>query len=145
MVQVIAASAECSFSALKRIKSYLCNTMTQESWNHCMLQQHMHHEKTDEPDLVHVEKEFVSVCEGRNLEIIVLRLIYGYVLLVITYIILYWICTIHKVSTLSPPSPLPAPNLTWAYCHQETVLYQSVLLKPSVKKPVINNSYYYFV
>ncbi len=34
----------------------------QERLNHCVLL-HMHHEKTDELDLVDVAKEFVSVCE----------------------------------------------------------------------------------
>ena len=64
-IPVTTASAERSFSALKRIKTYLRNTMTQERLNHCMLL-HMHHEKTDELDLVHVAREFVSVCERRK-------------------------------------------------------------------------------
>ena len=43
-IPVTTSSAERSFSALKRIKDYLRNSMTQERLNHCMLL-HMHREK----------------------------------------------------------------------------------------------------
>ena len=36
-IPVTTASAECSFSALKCIKTYLRNSMTQQRLNHCML------------------------------------------------------------------------------------------------------------
>ena len=51
--------------ALKRIKDYLRNSMTQERLNHCMLL-HMHREKTDNLDLIEIAKEFVSRCERRK-------------------------------------------------------------------------------
>ena len=64
-IPVTTSSAERSFSALKRIKDYLRNSMTQERLNHCMLL-HMHREKTDNLDLIEIAKEFVSRCERRK-------------------------------------------------------------------------------
>ena len=64
-IPVTTSSAERSFSALKRIKDYLRNSMTQERLNHCMLL-HMHREKTDNLDLIDLAKEFVSRCERRK-------------------------------------------------------------------------------
>ena len=48
-IPVTTASAERSFSALKRIKTYLRNSITQHRLNHCMLL-HVHRQQTDELD-----------------------------------------------------------------------------------------------
>ena len=58
-ILVTTASAERSFSALKRIKTYLRNSITQHRLNHCMLL-HVHRQQTDELDLNTIAKEFVS-------------------------------------------------------------------------------------
>ena len=57
-IPVTTASAERSFSALKRIKTYLRNSMTQQRLNHCMFL-HVHLKETDQVDLNDVAKEFV--------------------------------------------------------------------------------------
>lgn len=53
------ASSERSFSALRRVKSYLRSTMTQERLNHLMLI-HVHKEKADSLHLKEVINEFVT-------------------------------------------------------------------------------------
>ena len=58
------ASSECSFSALRRIKTYLRTTMTQQRLNHLMLL-HVNKEKTDALDLLQVGRDFVAGREGR--------------------------------------------------------------------------------
>ena len=45
-IPVTTATAEQSFSALKRIKTYLRNSMTQQRLNHCFIL-HIHRQKTD--------------------------------------------------------------------------------------------------
>ena len=65
-IPVTTASAERSFSALKRIKTYLRNSMTQQRLNHCMLL-HIHREQTEQLDLTDIAKEFVSRNERRKL------------------------------------------------------------------------------
>lgn len=57
-IPVTTASAERSFSALKRIKTYLRNSMTQQRLNHCMLL-HVHVTLTDQLDLTDIAKEFI--------------------------------------------------------------------------------------
>ena len=64
-IPVTTASAERSFSALKRIKSYLRNSMTQQRLNQCMLL-HVHHQKTDDLILTEIAKEFVERNERRQ-------------------------------------------------------------------------------
>ena len=59
-IPVPTASSECTFSALKRIMTYLCNSMTQEHFNHCLI---LHVQ-----NLVESAKEFVSRCERRKKE-----------------------------------------------------------------------------
>ena len=50
-VPVTTATAERSFSWLKRINKYLRNSMTQQRLNHCILL-HIHCNKTDNLDLI---------------------------------------------------------------------------------------------
>ena len=64
-IPVTTASAERSFSALKRIKTYLRNSMTQQRLNHCMLL-HVHVTLTDHLDLTDIAKEFVRRNERRR-------------------------------------------------------------------------------
>ena len=58
------ATSERTFSALRRVKSYLRTTMTQSRLNHLMLL-HIHKEKTDDLDLIEVANEFVQHSEHR--------------------------------------------------------------------------------
>ena len=58
------ATSERSFSALRRLKTYLRSTMTQERLNHLMIL-HVHKEATDSMDLDTVANEFVSGTEHR--------------------------------------------------------------------------------
>ena len=58
------AVSERSFSALRRIKTYMRATMTQTRLNHCMLL-HIHKEKTDELDLVWLGNEFTKPVQNR--------------------------------------------------------------------------------
>ena len=58
------ASSKWSFSAMRRIKSYLCYTMSQGRLNHLMLL-HVHKDLTDGLKLVDVANAFVSGSENR--------------------------------------------------------------------------------
>ena len=58
------AVSERSFSALRRIKTYMRATMTQKRLNHCMLL-HIHKEKTDELDLLWLGNEFTKPVANR--------------------------------------------------------------------------------
>ena len=66
-IPVTTTSAERSFSALKRIKTYLRNSMTQQRLNHCMLL-HVHRKETDELDLTDLGREFVTRKNDRRKE-----------------------------------------------------------------------------
>ena len=59
-IPVTSASAERTFSALRRLKNFLRSTMTQPRLNSVMLL-HIHKDKTDDIDLLAVAKEFISV------------------------------------------------------------------------------------
>ena len=59
------ASSERSFSALRRVKSYLRTTMKQERLNYLMLL-HVHKDKTDKMDLKSILNEFVSYSDHRS-------------------------------------------------------------------------------
>ena len=65
-IPVTTATAERSFSALRRIKTYLRNSMTQQMLNHCMLL-HIHRQKLDELDidLSVIAKELIQRNERR--------------------------------------------------------------------------------
>ena len=58
------AVSERSFSAMRRVKTYLRNTTGQERLNHLMML-HVHCEKTDSLDLTKVANEFVSYRDRR--------------------------------------------------------------------------------
>ena len=58
------AFSECSFSAMRRIKTYLRSTTGQERLNHLMLL-NFHKEKLDDLDLVFIANQFVSGSEHR--------------------------------------------------------------------------------
>ena len=58
------ASSERSFSALRKIKTYLRTTMTQQHLNNLMLL-HVNKEKIHALDLLQVGREFVTGREGR--------------------------------------------------------------------------------
>ena len=59
------AASERSFSTLRRVKSYLRSTMTQQRLNHLMVL-HIHKERTDKIDIVSVANEFVAQREHRS-------------------------------------------------------------------------------
>ena len=59
------ASSERSFSALRRVKTYLRATMTQERLNHMMVL-HVHKDSTDSLDLKKAVNEFISCSEHRT-------------------------------------------------------------------------------
>ena len=58
------AEAERSFSGLRRLKTYLRNSMTQARLNHLAIL-HVHQEMTDHIDLVAIAKKFASKCDIR--------------------------------------------------------------------------------
>ena len=65
-IPVTTANAERTFSALRRLKTYLRSTMSQPRLNHVMLL-HIHKERTDSLDLVQVARDFISVNNRRAL------------------------------------------------------------------------------
>lgn len=56
-VPVTSATAERSFSSLRRLKNYLRSTMTQRRLNHVILL-HVHKQRTDEIDLYQIARDF---------------------------------------------------------------------------------------
>ena len=58
------ASSERSFSAMRRVKTYLRSTMSQDRLNHIILL-HCHKDLTDSLDLVVVANEFVDLSRHR--------------------------------------------------------------------------------
>ena len=63
---VTTATAERTFSTLRRLKTFLRSTLSQPNLNHCMLL-HAHKERTDSIDLLQIAKEFVMVNERRQI------------------------------------------------------------------------------
>jgi hypothetical protein len=59
------ASSERTFSALRRIKTYLRNTMSQARQNSLMTL-HVHKDRTDALDLTKIADEFVSGVDRRR-------------------------------------------------------------------------------
>ena len=55
---------ERNFSALKRVKTYLRNSMTQSQLNHCMLL-HIHRELTENLSLPDIGEEFIKCNDKR--------------------------------------------------------------------------------
>ena len=58
------AVSERSFSALRRIKSYLRSTITQQRLKHLMVH-HIHKDLTDKLDIISLANEFVAKREHR--------------------------------------------------------------------------------
>ena len=56
------ATSEHSFSSLRRIKTYLRSTMTQNRLNHLLLL-HVHKEHTDSLELKSIINKFIACCE----------------------------------------------------------------------------------
>ena len=65
VVPATSATAERSFSCLRRLKTYLRSTMAQERLNHVMLL-HVHQEETDMMDIKSVAREFVALNDSRR-------------------------------------------------------------------------------
>ena len=63
-VPVTTATAERTFSTMRRIKTYLRSTMTQERLNHSFML-NAHKSRVDSLDLVQIAKSFISVNERR--------------------------------------------------------------------------------
>ena len=64
-VPMTSATAERTFSTLRRLKSYLRSTMSQKRLNHVILL-HTHKERVDALDLLTIAKEFVSANDRRR-------------------------------------------------------------------------------
>ena len=63
-VPMTSATAERTFSSLRRLKNYLRSTMTQKRLNNVMLM-HTHKERTDKINLLSIAKDFVASNERR--------------------------------------------------------------------------------
>ena len=63
-IPITTATAERSFSALRRIKTYLRSTMSEERLNNTMLL-HVHKDLCDKTDLSKIAQMFVS-CNSRR-------------------------------------------------------------------------------
>ena len=59
------ATSERSFSALRRLKTYLRSSMSQQRRNHLMLL-HVHKERTDALDLEEAARKFIVISEHRQ-------------------------------------------------------------------------------
>ena len=59
------AISERSFSAMKRVKTYLRSTKTDSRMNHLMVL-HVHKQRVDSTNLIDVANEFVERVEGRK-------------------------------------------------------------------------------
>ena len=64
-VPITSATSERTFSALRRLLTYLRSSMTEKRLNHCLLL-HVHKELTDSVDLVAVAKEFIDSYDERK-------------------------------------------------------------------------------
>ena len=64
-IPVTSATAERTFSKLRRVKTFLWLSMLQPRLNHCMIL-HVHKEKTDEIDLIKVAQEFIAANDRRK-------------------------------------------------------------------------------
>ena len=61
------STSERSFSAMRRVKSYLRSTMTKERINNLMILNQLNvHKLTDEIDLTDIAKEIISGTESRE-------------------------------------------------------------------------------
>ena len=64
-VPVTTATAERSFSALRRLKTFLRSSLLQTTLNYVMLL-HAHKERTDDLDILHIAKQFISFNDRRR-------------------------------------------------------------------------------
>ena len=64
-IPVTTATAERSFSTLRRIKTYLRSTMTQQRLNNVMLL-HVHKDLCDDIDILKIGQSFVSANSRRQ-------------------------------------------------------------------------------
>lgn len=64
-VPVTSATAERTFSTMRRLKNYMCTTMTQRRLNHIALL-HTHKNRTDNINLKDIAEQFISVNERCN-------------------------------------------------------------------------------
>ena len=64
-IPITSATAERTFSALKRLSTYLRSTMTEKRLNNCLML-HVHKEFTDSLDSISVAKIFVSAYDERK-------------------------------------------------------------------------------
>ena len=64
-VPVTSSTSERTFSALKRLFTYLRSTMTEKRLNNCLLL-HVHKELTDQLNITDIAKEFISANSDRN-------------------------------------------------------------------------------
>ena len=65
-IPVTTATAERTFSCLRRLKTFLRSTLSQPRLNHVILL-HIHKDKTDNMDVVQIAKECISVNDRRKL------------------------------------------------------------------------------
>jgi len=65
VIPATSATAERSFSTLRRVKNYLRATMTQQRLN-SVLVLHAHQDYTDSIDLLNVARDFVALNENRR-------------------------------------------------------------------------------
>ena len=65
MMPATNAESEISFSAVRRIKTYLRSTMSQQRLNHLMLL-HIHKSLTDDFNLVDVANDFIAGHDHRK-------------------------------------------------------------------------------
>ena len=82
IIPATTSTAERTFSALRRIKTYLRSSMTQERLNHLLL--HCHKERTDQLDLQQLAKTFLGANERRRHFLELCRYIYIYHVLRLT-------------------------------------------------------------
>lgn len=66
VIPVTTATAERSFSTLRRLKTYLRSTMTQPRLNHCLLL-HVFKDRNDDLDVVKIAKQFAERNDRRRL------------------------------------------------------------------------------
>ena len=59
-IPLTSATAERTFSALRRLLTYLRSTITEKRLNNCLLL-HVHKDLTDGIDLIEIAKEFITV------------------------------------------------------------------------------------
>ena len=59
-IPITTATAECTFSALRHLKTFLRTSMLQPCLNHCMLP-FIHKDRTDQVDLTTIAKDFIAV------------------------------------------------------------------------------------